>query len=59
MYINIRMNKRYKAKIDTAFSEKKYPASSDRKQMHYTQIENYIKAQNMLRVVIYRKKTKR
>ena len=37
MYINIRMNKRYKIKINTAFFFlKKYLASSDRKQMHYT-----------------------
>ena len=54
MYIIIRMNKWYKIEITTAFSKRKYLASSDRKQTHYSQIGNYIKAQNMLRVVIYR-----
>ena len=52
MYINMRMNKWYTIKINTAFSKKIYLASSDRKQMHYTYVENCIKAQNMLRVVI-------
>ena len=50
MYINIRMNKWSKIdkiEINTAFSKKKYLASSDRKQMHYILIGNYIKAQNV------------